>query len=251
VSTVKSLERALAILTSFDGRTPTLSIHEIAVRGRLPRPSVYRFIRTLVARGFLVEVDDREQRRYAIGPAILKLSRHEFGPSEIRRRAYPVMQSMSAKTGESVYLTARKGDEAVCIESIQAETPLRVSFDIGHSLPLYAGGARAILAFMDPAMRDRLIARMKFQPLTSRTIRSRGALLRRLVEIQRRGYEVSRGEISLGTVAVSAPILDHAGEAFAVVTVASPEARTSRRAEVVIVDTVLKGAHEIMMRATS
>jgi DNA-binding IclR family transcriptional regulator len=251
VSTLRSLERALAILTTFDRQTPVLSIHDIAARTGLPRPSVYRFLSTLVARGFLVELDAHGQRRYAIGPAILALARSEPGSSEVRRRAYPVMQSLSAKTGESVYLTARRGAEGICIESVEVEMPLRVSFDIGHSIPLHAGGARAILAFLPPETRDRLIDGMTFQRLTSRTIRSRPALLRRLAVVQRRGYEISRGEITSGIVAISAPLLDEAGDAFAVLTVAAPEARTSRRQEALTVDAVMKSAHEIMMRLRS
>jgi DNA-binding IclR family transcriptional regulator len=251
VSTLRSLERALAILTAFGRQTPVLSIQDIAARTGLPRPSVYRFLSTLVAHGFLVELDERAPRRYAIGPVILALGRSEAGSGDVRRRAYPVMQSLSARTGESVYLTARRGAECVCIESVEVEMPLRVSFDIGHRIPLHAGGARAILAFLPAETRARLVEGMTFERLTARTIRSRPALLRRIAKVQRRGYEVSRGEITPGIVAISAPLLDEAGDAFAVLTVAAPEARTSRRQEALTVDAVMKGAHEIMMRLRS
>src|SRR5436190_3746353 len=122
---IQSVERALSVLQSFGETTPHQTAQQIAARVRMPRPSVYRFLRTLVERGFLIEVGDAEQRRYAIGPAVLAMSKLVFGQAELRRCAQPVMQLLAEKLGESIYLSVRQGAHAICIENIDATTPLR------------------------------------------------------------------------------------------------------------------------------
>lgn len=246
---VKSLERGLDILRCFGPEAVALTVHDIACRARLPRPSVYRFIKTLVHRQFMVELDeDRQQRRYAIGPAVFGLARIALGDAELRRCAHPIMSSLAEKVGESVYLSVRHGVNAVCVESIETSAPLRFGQRVGFSCPLYAGTAKAILAFLHPERRDLVIRQLRFRPLTSRTIRSRRELLRRLARIQRRGYEISQGEVFEGTKAIGAPVFDERGAAFAILTVGAPEARISADNEARIQDLVLKGAHGITMR---
>src|SRR6266851_3870324 len=53
MNSIKSVERALAVLKSFDDASPFLTAQEIAARIRIPRPSVYRFLKTLCEKYFL------------------------------------------------------------------------------------------------------------------------------------------------------------------------------------------------------
>jgi DNA-binding IclR family transcriptional regulator len=248
MNNVRSLERGLEILRSFNFDSVTLTVPDIARRAGMPRSSVYRFLKTLMRSQFIVEFDDNGQRRYAIGPTMLSLARFALGQADLRRVAYPIMRDLAEKVGESVYLSVHQDLSTVCIESIEANTPLRFGQRVGFRCPLYAGTAKTVLAFLEPARRGRIIRRLSFRSLTARTVLDRERLARRLARIQKRGCEISQGEVFEGTKAVGVPIFDPGGEVFAVLTVGAPKARIPRERESEIQSLVTKAAHEITVQ---
>lgn len=239
MNSIKSVERALSILKVFDEASPFLSAQEIASRVRIPRPSVYRFLKTLCENGFLVEVGDSDLRRFAIGSSLLSLSKVAFGQGELRRVAQPIMQLIADKSGESTYLSVRHGDRAVCIENFDAQAPLRYGGRVGNTYPLYAGSPKVILAFLEEALRDHLIAGMTLIPITKTTLTNRDELRRRLVLIRRRGFEISNGEMFPETCAIGAPVFDQNDAVIAVLSIGAPRTRVTaknrdRLAEIVV-----------------
>jgi DNA-binding IclR family transcriptional regulator len=245
---VKSVDRALAVLKTFEEHSPFLSAQQIAARIGMPRPSVYRFIKTLCEKGFLVEMGDADQRRYAIGSSILQLSKLALGQSELRRLALPIMQVLAEKTGESAYLSIRQGAQAVCIENVDAHAPLRYGGRVGYTYPLYAGSPKVILAFLDPDLREHLISQMELKPITQYTIATREDLVQRLATIRRRGFEVSNGEIFPETRAIGAPIFDENDHALAVLSIGAPRSRITSINRDQIGRLVVDGAADITMR---
>ncbi len=67
---VQSLERAIAVLTTFDREHRDLTLTEVADRCRLPRSAARRFLHTLVELGF-VEVSGR---KFTLTPQVLTLA---------------------------------------------------------------------------------------------------------------------------------------------------------------------------------
>jgi IclR family transcriptional regulator, KDG regulon repressor len=247
MNSIKSVERALAVLRSFNEVSPFLTAHEIAARIRIPRPSVYRFLKTLCEKEFLIETGDAEQRRYAIGSGVLELAKLAFGQAELRRIAQPIMRVVADKTGESTYLSVRQGAQAICIENIDAQTPLRYGGRVGNTFPLYAGSPKVILAFLDPDLRDHLIARMDLKPITRSTITSRRQLYQRLASIRSRGFEISDGEMFPETRAIGAPIFDENNDATAVLSVGAPRSRITAKNRLQIGRIVIAGARDITL----
>lgn len=247
MNSIKSVERALAVLNSFDEASPFLSAQEIAARIGIPRPSVYRFLKTLCDKHFLVEMGDSDQRRYAIGSELLVLSKLAFGQAELRRMAQPVMQLIADKTGKSTYLSVRRGAQAICIENVDGHAPLRYGGRVGNTYPLYAGSPKVILAFLEPKLRDHLISQMEFKPITRETIKSAKELYQRLALIRRRGFEVSNGEMFPETRAIGAPVFDENDNPVAVLSVGAPRSRITADNRDAIARLVVNGAREIMM----
>ena len=244
---IKSVERALAVLNSFDEASPFLTALEIAARIRIPRPSVYRFLKTLCENGFLIEMGDAEQRRYAIGSSVLELAKLAFGQAELRRVAQPIMRLVAEKTGESTYLSVRQGAQAICVENIDAQAPLRYGGRVGNTYPLYAGSPKVMLAFLDSGLRDHLIGQMELKPITRYTITSRKVLYQRLATIRRRGFEVSNGEMFPETRAIGAPIFDEKNDVIAVLSVGAPRSRITAKNQDEIGRLVVAGARGITM----
>lgn len=245
MNAVKSVERALAILKTFNDTSPFLTAQEIANRIGIPRPSVYRFLKTLCENNFLVEADDSELRRFAIGSSLLSLSKVAFGQGELRRVAQPIMQLAAEKSDESTYLSVRHGAHAVCIENFDATAPLRYGGRVGNTYPLYAGSPKVILAFLDEDVRAHILKEVPLTPITKATITNRSELDRRLAVIRRRGYEISNGEMFPDTCAIGAPIFDHNETVIAVLSVGAPRARVNTKTQDRLISTVLEGARAI------
>jgi DNA-binding IclR family transcriptional regulator len=247
-NSAKSADRVLNILRCFNEQSESLTFQELVARTRIPRSSIYRFLNQLVRQRFLVELAERDHRVYAIGPTIVALGKIGLGEAMLRRYAYPTMQVIAEKTGESVYLSVRHGDQSVCVENIDAVTPLRYGGRVGYVYPLHAGCSKVILAYLETSLRDHIVENLNFRTLTKSTINSRAKLMRRLATIRQRGYEVSTGEIFPGTKAVGAPIFDSNGSACAVISVGAPEHRINTKREAILGRLVIGGAKEISAR---
>jgi IclR family transcriptional regulator, KDG regulon repressor len=247
MNAVKSVDRALAILESFEESSPFLTAQEIASRVGIPRPSVYRFLKTLCEKNFLVEVGETESRRFAVGSSLLRLAKLAFGQGELRRIAQPIMRLAADKSNESTYLSVRHVSQAVCIENFDAQAPLRYGGRVGNTYPLYAGSPKVILAFLDPDLRDHLINETALQPITKATVTNRDELRRRLTAIRRRGFEISNGEIFPGTCAIGAPVFDENDAVIAVLSIGAPRDRVTAKNRDQLVDIVRQSAQAITM----
>src|SRR5205823_6591133 len=121
--------------------------------------------------------------------------------------------------------------------------------DLGSRVPIHCcAPGKAILAFLPDDALDAVLAAIKFEKHTERTITSRRALLVELERIRACGYALDRGEHFDGIHCVAAPMLDRHGQTIAALTIAGPATRipASRFAE--IGKTIIVAAREAARR---
>lgn len=216
-SLAQTFERGLDLLLHFDADTPVLSVAEMVERLALPRSTVYRFVRSLRARGF-IEAKGRGQ--YCLGWRAVELGHLAAAPRPLlAATALPVMQELAASTRETVVLTVPRGLRAVCLERVESPEALRLSFTVGTELPIERGAsAKVLLAFLDEQARAGMVECLaRRQPDLDRR-----RLLADLATIQARGYAVTAEEIDRGARAVAAPVLGPDGGLVAGLSVAGP-----------------------------
>ena len=190
-----------------------------AERLHVPLSTVYRYVRTAKALGFLEERDGR----YVPGLRLLHLARREHWHERLAALAQPVLQALVRDLHESAFLLVREGTQAVCLASVETPRAVRLSFDPGSVRPLYAGAsAKALLAFAPPALIEDVIRR-GLEPLTDRTPDAH-ALLEQLAEIRREGVAVSTAELDPDASAVAAPVFAD-DELICALSVAGPASR--------------------------
>ena len=194
-------------------------VDAVAKRLDVPLSTVYRYVRTARMMGFLEERDGR----YVPGLRLLLLARRERWHERLVAIAEPVLQGLVRDLGESAFLLARAGTEAVCLASVETQRRVRLSFDPGSVRPLYAGAsAKVLLAFAPPSIVEHVIAE-GLAPLTERTPGER-LLREQLLEIRRERVAISTGELDPDASAVAAPVLvNH--ELICAVSVAGPASR--------------------------
>ena len=81
----QSLERGLAVLSSFTPDRPALGISELARQLALTRSTTHRYVATLATLGYLQQ--DDATRKYRLGPRILDLGFSMLGSLGLREIA--------------------------------------------------------------------------------------------------------------------------------------------------------------------
>lgn len=211
---VRAVDRALDILLAFRAGESALSAVELQRRVDLSRPTLYRLLRTLQARGFVVS--SGQPQRFGLGPSVAQLTHSWSSGQDFVERARPVMHSLWEATGETVALMLHTGRERVCVAELPSPQPLSFRRGIGHRNQVLLGASgRAIVAFVpEPSAY-----------LAELPHKKRAAYTQELERIRRDGYAVSREELIAGAVAMAVPVLTPEGQVQGSLAVYGPSAR--------------------------
>jgi len=231
---IQSVERALAVLEAVAAGTDTGSRFSDVVRQTgLGRATGHRFLKELDRLG-LVEWDE-STGRYFPGARLAALGASAGNRFGLTRRAEAGLRRLAERTSDTVYLTLRVGDEALCIGRQEGAFPIKtLTLKNGDRRPLGVGaGSLALLAFQPKAETERLLE-MAAAPAGAYGFTR--ALLRRLVTASLKlGYALNDERVIPGMTAVAVPISTANGQSIAAISVAAISSRMeeARRKKIV------------------
>lgn len=213
----KTLSKALYLLTLFNEDEPFLTTEDLSKMTNVPKPTVYRLLKTLVDFNFVQKVGlyqgkaRIESDYYQLGIKCLEIGAIAASQLEIRKIALPYMKQLRDMLQESVQLIIRDQSEVVYIEKVESIKNVRLYTKIGRRAPLYAGACpRAILSFMD----DDEIRDVLKKPLVSvgpNSCTDRKAIWDLILQARTEGYTFSDSELEGGSAAFATPIFDRFG----------------------------------------
>ena len=208
---VQSVSRALDLLEAFPKFGPEIGLTKIASLLDMNKATAYRLLSTLEERGYVER--SPENRQYRLGYRALELGSYFQSQLEVRRLALPHLKAIVDATGEAAFLCIREGDEALCVERVEAERQVNIfALRVGGRQPLHWGAApRALLAGMDEPDLRAYASRTRLPAATPQTIASLEQLLEDVRRTQAEGYVISKDDASLGISAIGAPVYDHSG----------------------------------------
>ncbi len=224
VGQVRSLTRALSLLRHLAESGDGLSLTELSEAAALPASTTHRLLTTLEAERFVRP--DPQGGVWRIG-----VSAFFVGSAFARNRdkltlARPYLRRLMETTGETANLFVESDGEAICIGQIESRHAMRAITGVGGRVSMHSSGAgKALLAAMEPAYRDHLLASLSLSRETQRTITARDRLARELDDIRRRGYAIDDEEHALGLRCIAAPVYDESGWAVAAISISGPSAR--------------------------
>ena len=227
-SEIQSLERAFAILDCFQDSQPELGVREIARQLDLHPSTVGRILTTLNSLGVLNQ--DKETRRYRMGPKVLKWSSVYTRNVDLQAEARPYMQELQRITEETISLDIPNGQTRICIERIESPQKLRWVKQLGEIMPFFASASgRILLSFMSPKEKNEILENMTFEQLTPYTTTDPNSFYEELELTKSRGYAVSESERVEGVSCVAAPIFGVQGEILGALTISGPSTRFSEQ----------------------
>jgi len=240
---LKTVERAADVLWLFSSRRSGLSLKEVAAELGMPKSVAHRLCSTLVHVGLLRQ--DPDTRRYRCGLRVLELTSAVLDGFSLRGVALPYMHRVLQLTGESVFLNVVSGVQSVCIEKVEPDSALRVTYSVGYHAPLHAGApGKLLLAFQPQEFQERVLAGplVRFTP---HTVTDPALLRAQLTQIRATGVAWSIGELTPDVGAVSVPVRCDGDHAVAALTVAGVATRYGGRSRGVFAEVLLAVAGEM------
>jgi DNA-binding IclR family transcriptional regulator len=214
VTGTQLLDRAVAILNHLGevGRGGA-RVAEIAETFGLNLSTAHRIIAGLERHRYVER--DALTKRYRLGLALFALGAKAADTTGLRRVSHPALMRLAAKTGDTVFLMARNGLRAVCVDRMEGTYMIdSLTGSVGGQIPMGVGPAsQVILAFMPPREADAVVeanaAQLAHYGLSAEQIREC------LPAIREQGFAVDHGQLVEGISALAVPIIPQSGDVAA------------------------------------
>ncbi len=233
-----STGRVLELLLTVADSGRALSVRELVELLKLPRSTVYRYLKVLRGLGLLWSLGNG---RFAVGPRAMQLARSFEQSVGLATVCRPVMERLADETQETVAFVVPVEEQAICIETVESRQPLRYSFHRGVARPLLRGAsAKAMLPYLPKAVVQRAMVKAGLDE------QAQTALWEEIRQIAAQGYAESEGEVDAGVWAVGTPVFGPHGELLGALSVIVPVVRLTPRRRAELVQSVCAAAQRLM-----
>jgi IclR family acetate operon transcriptional repressor len=241
---VQSVDRALTLLEILARSTGGTPLTELASSARLNISTCHHLLATLVKWGYVAKVPGR---RYALGARGLHLGQAFLKQVDLPRRAHPLIERISAETGETVHLAVLQGDAIITLLRREGRHAVRVDTGaLGASdAPHATATGKAMLAWLPEHEIRRILASKRMDAFTPNTITDPDRLIEELRLVRRNGHALDREEFQPGVFCVGAAIRDHLGAVVGAISASTPTLRATDDHLALMRDSVMSAARAL------
>lgn len=238
---LKAISRALDVLDCFNESRPELTLKDISVQIGLPESTLFRILRTLESRHYLLQNPDGS---YQLPPKLL------FGfvqarAEHVRIKLRPHLQALAGRFDETATSAYLFDDRVHAIDTVESFHPVRMTNKPGRVLPPHASSlAKVITAFQPSTKIDRMLEVYGLVRYTPLTLTDRGAVLNEYEKIRMVGYSIEREESVAGGVCIGVAVQVEGGPTIAAMSVSVPTIRMSDEREIEIAQALLEAARQ-------
>jgi IclR family acetate operon transcriptional repressor len=172
---VRSLTRALSLLRHLAASGDGMSLTELSDAASLPPSTTHRLLTTLESERFVRP--EPQGGLWRIGVAAFFVGSAFARSRDKLTLVRPYLRRLMELSGETANLFVESDGEAICIGQIESRHAMRAITGVGGRVLLHSSGAgKVLLAHMENARLQRLLATMDLPRETPRTITDRGRL---------------------------------------------------------------------------
>lgn len=240
-SRVKSLVKAMNILSCFTVKEPVWGVTELATRMNLNKSNVYSILATFKSLGYLDQLPDG---RYRLGMKILEYAFAINQNLGYPRAVYDILVDTADRTGEVVYFGVPYGANVLYLYVAHPKSRMDIipyRDMLGETSPLYCTGiGKAMLAHMPEEEWGEHLepVRVQFQP---NTITDKEAIFEELRYTRRRGFAIDDEEREPNIRCVGMPVYNAAGQVVAGISASGP-VESMTREKLMFCAGILQGA---------
>lgn len=240
--------RVAAVLRSVSTAMPGgAGTGAVASATGLTRPTVHRILTSLAEDGFLDQ--DPATGRWFLGPELYLLGAVAAERYDVSAPAREAVRVLAERTGESAFLSVRRGDETVCLLREDGAFPIRshVLYE-GIRFPLgVASAGLAVLAYLPDHAVDRYLASVDLESRFG-PAHSPAAIRERIASTRETGWALNPGLIVEGSWGMAAAVFDAAGAPAWALSLTGVEARFARDRRADLGRLLLDQAHRLSRR---
>lgn len=226
-------------------------LDHLATATGLTKPTAHRLLRSLATEGLLDQ--DDQTGRWHLGPELYVMGSAAASRFPIEELAHPSVERLAATTGESAFLSMRRGTETICLLREEGSFPIR-SFVLmeGTRFPLGVGSAGlAILAHLAEPEREEHLANLDLAAGRWGVNQSIEGIRRTIRDAQTAGYVVNPGRIVEGSWGMAAAIFDRANRPMWALTLTGIESRFQPDRQKELGRLLLLEAHHVSKRLSN
>lgn len=226
---VSSVMKVFGILQAL-GEERDHGITELAQRVMMSKSTVYRFLQTMKALGYVTQ--EGESEKYSLTLKLFELGAKALQNVDLIRSADVQMRELSRLTKETIHLGALEEDSIVYIHKIDSLYNLRMYSRIGRRNPLHTTAiGKVLLAWRDRAEVNDILKEVEFKRSTANTIVTREALIEVLDQVKVQGFGEDNEEQEEGLRCIAVPVFDRFGVVIAGLSISFPTIRFSEEAK--------------------
>lgn len=208
---IEVVSRIGDVLRGVGGHEPAgVSTTELARAVTMARPTVHRLLTSLAREGLVDR--DASTGQWHLGPELYLLGTSAAARYDISHHARAIVRDLAQATGESAFLSARRGGETVCLLSEVGSFPLR-SHVLREGIRFPLGVASAGLAILAHLPDRELEDVLSGADLVAQwgVAHAAGPLRDRVVETRTAGYATNPGLVVEGSWGMGAAVFDRSG----------------------------------------
>lgn len=211
----QTVDRAVEVIELCSVQPRTLN--ELADALGVHRTTAMRIVRSLDVAGFVRSVGEG---RWGVGFRLAGLAKAALDQFDLRAVAHPHIVSLSAEVGQTIQFAVPDRDRIVYVDKIEPPQSITLNTRIGGNVVVNtAGVSKAILAFLPPAARNKILDAADWTAYTDTTITSPQQMLERLETVRALGWATDEGEYESFSNCVAAPVYDGSGIACGAVSI--------------------------------
>lgn len=152
---IQSVQRAFQLLEAIAAAPGGARLSDIADAARLNRSTTHNLLATLQELGYVAQPS--RGGVYTLTDRLTDLARGASVADDLlRERLHPTLEKITQDTGETCYLAVPAGAQYLCLDSVEARAPLRLTIPVGGREPLLGTAIGHALLSGRPDLRHRL-----------------------------------------------------------------------------------------------
>jgi IclR family pca regulon transcriptional regulator len=207
-SFIQSLAKGLSVICSFSGDRPAQTLTQVAKFTGMTRASARRILLTLEKLDYV----SCDCNLFSLTPKVLDLGFSYLKSLPFWTLALPIMEDLTAHTGESCSVSVLNGWEVQYVLRVPAHRIMSINLSVGTRLPAYCTSmGRVLLAGLSDTDVDHVLRISPLTAYTKKTIVDTLELKKRIAECRSRGWTINYQELEEGLISMAAPIINRHG----------------------------------------
>ena len=243
---INSVVTTLDIIEHMAGAHGPVGVSELAAAVGMPKPRIYRHLRTLVERGYVAQ--EPQGDKYCLTLRLFHIGRGIADQTGFQVEARNIMPALRARVGQSVAIGQIEDGGVRIVDILRHRSDVEISSRPGALLDFHCTAqGKVALAFGPAALRQKL-RRAPLRRWTAATITDLDRLESEIDRVKKRGWAVAPGEILSGINALAAPIFDASGKLAGTIGILGSIQHLASRPAPELVSAVLDAAADLSQR---